>query len=199
MLTLPPRRPFGGSFPVSGCVSGRGPVRPVPKVPAEILLASGAGCGVGRVLLELGSSWDWAPLPPRAWPAALSTWFRWTAGGDRLSVPKIAIAIAAFSNRKFKIATLSAGSAEKSQKNRGMKSQIAASRDRKFQIAMFLCLRNSKDKSKVPKLSEIRNRCDFLGARFQIAAFPRFRNRSVFGTLPNLKVGVAGGGGGGGT
>ena len=75
---------------------------------------------------------------------------------------KIAIAIAAFSNRKFEIATLTAGSAEKSQKHRGMKSQIAAFRNRKFQIAMRFCLSNSKDKSKVPKLSEIKNRCDFF-------------------------------------
>ena len=37
------------------------------------------------------------------------------AEGSSLSLPKIAIAIAAFSNRKFKIATLTAGSAEKSQ------------------------------------------------------------------------------------
>ena len=36
-----------------------------------------------------------------------------------LASQKIAMAIAAFINRKFKIATLTAGSTEKSQKNRG--------------------------------------------------------------------------------
>ena len=50
-----------------------------------------------------------------------------------LASQKIAIEIAAFSNHKFKIATLIPTSAE----NRGMKSQIAAFRNRKFQVAMF--------------------------------------------------------------
>ena len=105
-------------------------------------------------------------------------------------VQKNAIAIAAFQITNSKIATLTAGSAETLQKNRRMKSQIAAFRNRKFQIAMFFCLWNSKDKSKVPKLSEIKYRCDFLGTRFRIAAFPRFRNRSVFGTLRMCPHGV---------
>ena len=61
-----------------------------------------------------------------------------------LASPKVAIAIAAFSNRKFKIATLTAGSAEKSQKNRGMKSQIAAFRNRKFQIAVFFACETAR-------------------------------------------------------
>ena len=55
-----------------------------------------------------------------------------------LSSQKIASAITAFSKRKFKIAILTASSAEKLQKNRGMRSQIAAFRHRKFQIACFL-------------------------------------------------------------
>ena len=61
-----------------------------------------------------------------------------------LASQRIAIAIVAFSNRKFQIATLTAASAEKSPKNRGMKSQIDAFWNRKFQIAMFLPLKQQR-------------------------------------------------------
>ena len=35
----------------------------------------------------------------------------------------------------------------------------------------------------VNKRAFLKNCCEFLGVRFRIAAFPRFRNRNVFGTL----------------
>ena len=39
-------------------------------------------------------------------------------------------------------------------KSRNVKSRIATFRNRKFQIVMFFCLWNGKDKSSVPKLSD---------------------------------------------
>ena len=47
---------------------------------------------------------------------------------------------------------------------------------------LFACetAKSRKDKSKVPKLSEIEKSLRFLGARFQIAAFQRFRKSQRF-------------------
>ena len=101
-----------------------------------------------------------------------------------LASQNTASAIAAFSNRKLNIATLTAGSAENRRKSRNEIANRCVSKSQIPNRNVF-CLWNSKDKSKVPKLSDRKNRCDFRGAQFQIAAFPCFRNRSVFGTLRN--------------
>ena len=63
------------------------------------------------------------------------------------------------------------------------RNEIANRRILKSQIPNRngFCLWNSRDKSKVPKLSDIENRCDFLGVQF--ATIPHFWNRSVFGML----------------
>ena len=70
------------------------------------------------------------------------------------------------------------------QKNRTMTSQIAAIRNRKFQTQNVLCIWDSKDKSKVPKLSE-KESLRFLGGAISnrsVSTFPksqRFRDAKL--------------------
>ena len=59
------------------------------------------------------------------------------------------------------------------QKNGGMKSLIACIAKSQTPKRNVCYLSNSKDKSKVPKLLDRKNRCDCLGSRFHIAIFPR--------------------------
>ena len=103
---------------------------------------------------------------------------------SHLASQKIAITIAAFSNRKFEIATLTAGSAEK------LRNEIANRCVSKSQtpIAMFLPV-NSKDQSKVAKLSENKNRCDLWGcdSNCSISAFSKsqhFRDAKTLSHTP---------------
>ena len=51
----------------------------------------------------------------------------------------------------------------------------------------FYCRNRRKIARKSQKKSQ-KNRCDFLGCGIKIAAFPRFQNRCVFGTLSSFST-----------
>ena len=121
-----------------------------------------------------------SPILPNVRPEALSA---------PLCVPRNRNLNRCVSNRKLKIATLTAGSVEKSQKHRGMKSRIAALRNHKLQIAMFLPVKQQREVDGAQAFnSEIKNRCDFVGRDFKSQRFRVFRDRSVFGTLRCTKI-----------
>ena len=79
---------------------------------------------------------------------------------------KIALQIAEFSNRILQIATLTAGSAEKSRNEIANRCVSKT----QFQIAVFFAF-------KTARTGRILNRRDFLGVRFRIATFPHFGNQ----------------------
>ena len=108
----------------------------------------------------------------------------------QLSVPKTAIAIAAFSTCKFKVATLTADSTE----NRGVKNRGMISRTAAFSSQCFVPVKTNKGKSNVPKLSKPKNCCVVLGGAISnrnVPAFSkpqRFRDAKFFGRASRSKT-----------
>ena len=72
------------------------------------------------------------------------------------------------SQGSWKCQIFATGSADKSPEHRGLK---AAFRNHKFQIA---CLRSSRNKSKYPELSRMKNCRDFSGCDFNLQRFRTF-------------------------
>ena len=64
-------------------------------------------------------------------------------------------------------------------KNIAIAEKSLAFSNRKVQNRKFYCKNRQKNRRKKSQ----KNRCDFWGCGIKIAAFLRFQNRSVFGTL----------------
>ena len=98
-----------------------------------------------------------------------------------LVAQRIAIASRCLFRLQLKIATLTAGSAKNRRTIAQWDRKSLSSEIANFKSQCCLSPLNSKDRSKVPKLSVLKNRCDFLGALFRVATYCIFKIAMVSG------------------